>query len=65
MTKSPLVKCPRCGAEAPWSEDNPSRPFCSPRCKQADFIAWANEEQVIAGNTVYDDVLSEDLKPLH
>jgi hypothetical protein len=28
---------------APYSADNPSRPFCSARCRNADFGAWASE----------------------
>jgi len=37
------VSCPRCGAQAPWSPDNPWRPFCSERCKVIDLGAWASE----------------------
>ena len=39
-----MVACPRCGQPALFAPANPSRPFCSPRCKQVDFGAWANEE---------------------
>jgi len=38
-----LVACPRCGAQAPFSPDNPWRPFCSERCKLIDLGAWASE----------------------
>lgn len=38
------VPCPRCGAQAPYAPENPSRPFCSERCKSIDLGAWANEE---------------------
>jgi endogenous inhibitor of DNA gyrase (YacG/DUF329 family) len=38
------VPCPRCGALAPYAPENPSRPFCSERCKGIDLGAWANEE---------------------
>ncbi len=61
MAKPMRVKCPSCGTEGIWTEDNPYRPFCSQRCKDKDFIAWADEEQVIGGNSDYDDILSEDL----
>jgi uncharacterized protein len=57
------VKCPNCGAAVVWSEQNENRPFCSERCRNKDFIAWANEEQVISGDELYDDVLSDDLPP--
>ena len=63
MNKPPLqVTCPGCAAAVAWSEENPERPFCSSRCKAADFIAWANEEQIITGDADYDDVLSEDIR---
>lgn len=35
--------CPRCGQPSRWT-DNPSRPFCSPRCKLIDLGAWASED---------------------
>ena len=35
--------CPRCGKPSCWS-GNPSRPFCSERCKLIDLGAWAAEE---------------------
>lgn len=56
-----LVKCPCCGTEITWSSDNPNRPFCSETCKNKDFVGWANEEHIIEGNTMYDDLLSDDL----
>ncbi|HVF56573.1 MAG TPA: DNA gyrase inhibitor YacG [Pyrinomonadaceae bacterium] len=40
------MKCPNCGKPAEW-KDNPSRPFCSERCKLIDFGAWANEEYAV------------------
>ncbi|MDP3872741.1 MAG: DNA gyrase inhibitor YacG [Methyloversatilis sp.] len=39
-----MVTCPRCGQPAVYAPSNPARPFCSPRCKNSDFVAWANEE---------------------
>lgn len=62
MNKPLQVKCPTCNTQVDWTEDSPERPFCSPRCKAADFIAWSNEEQVIGGDAEYDDVLSEDIR---
>ncbi len=38
-----LVTCPACGGQSVYGPDNPSRPFCSPRCKGMDFGAWASE----------------------
>jgi endogenous inhibitor of DNA gyrase (YacG/DUF329 family) len=35
--------CPTCGKPTHW-KDNPSRPFCSERCKLIDFGRWADED---------------------
>lgn len=43
------VKCPTCHREIEW-ENNPSRPFCSDRCKLIDLGAWAEEKYRIPGN---------------
>jgi uncharacterized protein len=44
----PLVmECPGCGRSIEWSTGNPHRPFCSARCKDADFIGWVEEKNVI------------------
>lgn len=44
-----LVRCPQCGKSAEYRIDNPSRPFCSPRCKLIDLGAWAEERYAIGG----------------
>ena len=59
--KPKTVYCPTCKTPQVWSPDNPHRPFCSERCRNTDFVAWANEENVMAGNALYDDLLSGDL----
>lgn len=38
-----IVPCPTCGGDSLYSPDNPYRPFCSERCKNIDFGAWASE----------------------
>ena len=38
-----LLDCPKCGSKTQW-ENNEFRPFCSARCKNVDFIAWATED---------------------
>lgn len=47
MTGEPLrpriVRCPACGGEALYATSNPARPFCSLRCRNNDFGAWASE----------------------
>ncbi len=37
------VRCPNCGGPSLYSPDNAHRPFCSERCKNLDFGAWASE----------------------
>lgn len=37
------VVCPACGGKSLYGPDNPSRPFCSARCKGLDLGAWASE----------------------
>ena len=38
-----IVTCPTCKGESVYSPENPYRPFCSARCKNVDFGAWASE----------------------
>lgn len=54
--------CPNCQTALEWNNKNPHRPFCSEQCRNRDLIAWANEENRLPGNTLYDDVLSDDLE---
>ncbi|MFT5605543.1 MAG: endogenous inhibitor of DNA gyrase (YacG/DUF329 family) [Paracoccaceae bacterium] len=56
------LNCPNCKARIEWRTDNPYRPFCSERCKNKDFIAWAHEEQSIAGDSSVSDVFSDQLE---
>ena len=37
------VNCPQCGKPLVWDVRNPSRPFCSERCKMIDLGQWASE----------------------
>lgn len=55
------VECPTCHATVVWSEEFKYRPFCSKRCKDGDFIGWANEDNKIAGSSNFDDIFSENL----
>ncbi|HEU4624249.1 MAG TPA: DNA gyrase inhibitor YacG [Steroidobacteraceae bacterium] len=48
----PLVKCPTCGRQIEWSEQNPFRPFCSERCRLIDLGAWLSEQRAIPGESV-------------
>jgi endogenous inhibitor of DNA gyrase (YacG/DUF329 family) len=38
-----MSRCPICGKDAKARADNPSTPFCSPRCKQIDLGKWLDE----------------------
>jgi uncharacterized protein len=55
MTDTPFprrtVKCPGCGGRSVYAPDNPYRPFCSPRCKNNDFGAWAGERYGVPAKT--------------
>ena len=48
---STFVRCPQCAKSLEYRVDNPSRPFCSPRCKLIDLGGWAEERYAIAGPT--------------
>lgn len=54
------VSCPTCQKEVAWSSENPFRPFCSKRCQLIDLGEWANEEKVIAGESVVTETVFED-----
>jgi len=43
MSSPRSVPCPTCGKRVIWTSTNPSRPFCSERCKAIDLGAWAAE----------------------
>jgi endogenous inhibitor of DNA gyrase (YacG/DUF329 family) len=51
------VKCPECGEQTEYSDQNEHRPFCSRRCQLLDLGAWASEDRKIAGEKVFE---SED-----
>lgn len=43
-SSAPIVTCPTCKRTSPWDSRNPSRPFCSERCKLIDLGKWASED---------------------
>ncbi len=52
--------CPRCKKPTFWA-DNPTRPFCSERCKLIDLGAWADESyRVAAEDTPFSDELAKE-----
>ena len=51
-----IVRCPGCGGDSVYAASNIYRPFCSSRCKNSDFGAWASEGyRVAAAGTTPDD----------
>ncbi len=56
------LNCPTCSKTISWSDEFPHRPFCNQRCQQIDLGDWASEENRIAGSSIYDDLLSEQLE---
>ncbi|MCY4212054.1 MAG: DNA gyrase inhibitor YacG [Gammaproteobacteria bacterium] len=56
-----IVACPNCGKAAKWTIQNPSRPFCSERCKLIDLGDWASEGHVIPGSEV-DEFMGSELE---
>ena len=53
------VSCPTCRKKVRW-EDNPSRPFCSERCKLLDLGKWLSEDYVIPAADDDSEVPSEE-----
>ena len=54
------VLCPTCRQACKYGPSNPARPFCSMRCRNADFGAWANEAYRVEAKASPDD---EDAPP--
>jgi len=50
--------CPTCGKPVEW-QDNPSRPFCSERCKLIDFGRWADEAYSVPGQSINPSDITE------
>ena len=43
-----MIRCPGCGGQSVYSTSNAFRPFCSARCKNNDFGAWASGNYAVA-----------------
>ena len=50
------VRCPGCGGDSLYAPSNPARPFCSERCKNMDFGAWASESFRVAAPPTGEDL---------
>lgn len=57
------VACPACGKPVVFSEANPSRPFCSERCRVVDLAAWASESYRIPARPDDDGLPENDSDP--
>jgi len=61
-----IVKCPGCGGPSVYAPENAARPFCSARCKNNDFGAWASESyRVEAKPDLPDDTPGDTSTPPH
>ena len=45
-----MPRCPTCRAEVKSREENPSYPFCTPRCRAVDLGRWFIGEYRVAGD---------------
>jgi endogenous inhibitor of DNA gyrase (YacG/DUF329 family) len=54
------VRCPGCGGTSIYALSNPARPFCSERCKNMDFGAWASESFRVPAPTTSEDLDTGD-----
>jgi endogenous inhibitor of DNA gyrase (YacG/DUF329 family) len=59
------VTCPTCGGESLYAPQNPFRPFCSERCKNVDFGAWATEDYRVPAPTTCADAEGEEPSSPH
>jgi endogenous inhibitor of DNA gyrase (YacG/DUF329 family) len=50
-----VVPCPTCKGDSLYDVSNPFRPFCSERCKNMDFGAWADEGFRVAADPEPDE----------
>lgn len=57
-----IVTCPQCKGESFFTVSNLYRPFCSERCKNIDYGAWASESFRMPADTPPDDQVFGDAK---
>lgn len=55
-----VIRCPGCGGPSVYASSNEYRPFCSARCKNIDFGAWASERYAVDADTTPKDPISGD-----
>lgn len=59
MEKIIKLNCPYCRTATQW-QNNPSRPFCSERCRLIDLGRWDSEEYAVAGEKAQEAVDDSD-----
>ena len=58
-----LTKCPICKKSVEW-DGNPTRPFCSERCRIRDLGAWIEEEYRVPAEKVHlEEATPDEEKP--
>ncbi len=62
QTLPKIVVCPVCKGDSLYAPSNLSRPFCSERCKNIDFGAWASEGFRVPVDAPPDDAAYGDPK---
>jgi len=60
--KPKVVVCPACQGDSLYAASNSFRPFCSERCKNNDFGAWASEGFRVPTESPPDDETYRDPK---
>lgn len=55
----PLVRCPSCSEQHPYSTDNPYRPFCGRGCQAIDLGAWASEQYRVTPVPALDELVRD------
>lgn len=55
-----VARCPVCKKEV--IPGGPSRPFCSPRCKEVDLGRWFNEEYRITRPLEAEDLVGDSFE---
>ncbi len=57
-----MIRCPGCGGPSVYGQRNEYRPFCSARCKNNDFGAWASERYAVPARPDPGDDESVDIE---
>jgi uncharacterized protein len=59
-----IVRCPSCGGDSLYAPENAFRPFCSERCKNVDFGAWASESYRVGAPPPVSDGEGDEPSPV-